>query len=189
MSTTNFDINHLDNFTLVDLIQLGFILLNEKRSDDLKLLSEHLFLKYPKCFWSYCFKAMSETGLDLTKPIGNLSYQLNDDDIQDDLKSRIYHYARIKYSKCPKDKYEAISKFYPDIYEGGVYKAKTNYENKLEVILDLKSKYDLISDKYVSEMELHSISEKEVAIVHNFKLWGKYLEFALSSLNKYNEKA
>lgn len=187
-----FESKVIDEMSLVDLIQHGFIMLEEKDLKKLKLLSKHIIEKHPKCFWGYCFMSISETGLDLTKPISNVSYQLNNDDIQEDIKARIYYYARIKYFKAPTNKYEAICGFYPDVpgeKRNEWHRSITPFDKKLKRVLSLKKKYDLISTNYLHQMEIYSKSEKEVTIVHNFKLWGEYIIHALNSLDDYDKKA
>lgn len=187
-----FESKLIDNMSLVEIIQCGFIMLEEKDLNSLKLLSKHLIDKHSKCFWGYCFMSISETGINLTKPIQSVSYQLNNNDIQEDIKARIYYHARIKYFKAPTNKYEAICAFYPDVpgeKRNEWHRANTPYDKKLQRVLSLKKKYDFISTNYLHQMEIYSTSEKEVAIVHNFKLWGEYIEHALSGLNDYDKKA
>lgn len=185
-------IEKLSKLTLVDVLQEGFIDLENKDLTSLEVVADYILENYTKCFWGYCFKAIVETGIDISKPIDNLSYQLKNKDIQEDIKARLYFNARIKYVKAPASKYEAICGFYPDIpgeRRNEWYRSKTAYDSKLNQMLVLQEKYKLIESKYLDQLRIYSVSEKEVAIVHNIELWGKYISHAIKSLQDYNDKA
>ena len=179
------------NNSLVNLIQEGFLLLKKRDFSSLNLIAKEIIESYPKCFWGYTFKLISETEIDITKPIQNLSCHLNDSDIQEDVKARLYYKARMKYFKTSTKKYEAICSFYPDIpgeKRGEWLRSKTIYDQKVENLTILKEKYQYIKTNYLHDLEIYSISEQEVAIVHNLKIWGECIDFALESLEKYNQE-
>lgn len=177
---------------LYDLIESGFIMLQKEDFDSVKQLGDKLIKEYPHCFWGYCFISIGEIKIDITQSINDVSYQLNDLEIQEDLKTRIYHKARNKYYKCTTSTYEAICDHYPDVpleRRGEWKKCPSNYDKKLESIKEKLKLFILVKDKYLSNMEIYSISEKEMAIVHNFRLWGELLEHGLNELTRYNKKA
>lgn len=187
------DSYHYDSdINLYKSIENGLLFAELNKFDELLKLGNDMLNNYPKCFWTYCFLAIGDIKINITKPIDNISYQLNKKEIQEDMKTRIYHKARYKYVKSTQATYEAICEHYPDIpgeKRGMWNKCLSNYDKKLENIKSKLELFKLVENKYLSQMEIYAISEKEMAIVHNFKLWGEYLKHGLEELKKYDSSA
>lgn len=184
---------HFDSdINLYRCIENGLLFCELNKYDELKDLSEHMLHNYPKCFWTYCFLAITDIKINITKPIDNISYQLNKKEVQEDMKTRIYHKARWKYIKSSETTYEAICEHYPDIpgeKRGTWDKCFSSYDKKLQNIKAKLALYAHVEKNYLSQMEIYAINDKEMAIVHNFRLWGDYLKHGLDELNKYNSSA
>lgn len=178
--------------TLTDYVKLGFLYRAAKDFNKMFDLGTEMKELFPHNFWTYCFLAIGETHFDLLAKLPEFDYKLTRNEINEDMKSRIYHYARNKYATVTSLLYSEIADKYPDTpgeTRGKWHKCKTQYENKLNKIIIYKNNNMTIKNLYLRNMEIHATNEKEMSIVHNFKVWCDKVDFTFNELKRFERNS
>lgn len=177
---------------VVDYIKLGFLYRTIKDYKSIYNLGLEMKGCFPYNFWTYLFLAIGETHFDLLSTLPEIDYKLTKEEINEDMKSRIYHYARNKYSTVTSMMYNEIADKYPDTpgeTRGKWHKCKTQFENKLNKLLIFKKNNSIIKNLYLRNMEMYASNEKEMAIVHNFNVWSNRVDFAFDEIKRYERNS
>lgn len=173
-----------------ELVALGFKYVKEARYTRLGQLTTVLLKMNPNNFWGHAFKIITELQFDLLTPEKLPQYKLNENDINIDMKARLYHAAREKYKKAGEKVLSGINNYYPDehIDKKTSIKMKTNYDINASRIKELSNNTANISKnlKFLSSL---AKTEEEKAFIENYKTYNNYLVFANVQLFEYDNKA
>lgn len=159
----------------------------------LKELAIGMRSKWDDNFYTYLFLAISETGINLIDGLPFNVHMLDKDEIEDDIKARIYHLARRKYAHTTESVFNTLSSFYKDVPSSenktAWKKAYTSYEDRLNQI----SKYDrcisVIESKYLQKLEKFAKNDEEYTILSNYCRWVNHINKGKEELDKYNNIA
>lgn len=115
---------------------------------------------------------------------------LNTNDMNIDVKARLYHAAREKYKNTGDKLLNKIKDFYPDEHPNKktTKKMRTNYDINLDNVEYLYGRIGNFNKKYKFMSSLAK-EEEEIKFVNNYKAYFDYLCFAKSQLDSYNLKA
>lgn len=158
----------------------------ERIKDFVPFLEEH----YPSSYWTYMFSLIGETGIDFIFLLPKVEYELSEDEIKEDARTRFYHYARRKYSKAPQSTFNKIAGFYPDVPSNNRRKwnkARTKYEEKMEMVEGYYQISNLIRNKYLDKFEELAVTNDQKIINHNLKIWMNKVSHAQVDLKRYNQ--
>ncbi len=178
-----------DSESYFDMQKQGLSFLNKQQFDKLLDLSKAMLKIWKNDFYSYLFYVCSLANINLLDDLIYPEYKLSEEEIQDDLKARLYHLARIKYSKSSQVVYSKISSYYPDLaIQDGWRRAITSYDRKYDVIEAYNNKLNEI-DKNLNKLNDLAINKKEKQIVDKIFKWKTYLAKAKDELKRYDEYA
>lgn len=178
--------------SLKEYLETGFHFLYFNAYDLLSQLANSMLNEYSNNFWTYAFLLISDIKMDIIFSLPNIHYQLTKEEIDEDLRARYYHYARLKYSNISQSQYGKISGFYPDLpgeSRGKWKKAHTKYEEYLDVINQYCEISSKIRSNYLIELEVTATSDEQKTIVKNLKLWLDEVNHASIDLYRYNKEA
>lgn len=179
--------------TLEEYISKGKELIKNNNHAKLKELAITMVGKWHHNFYPYCFLAISETGIDIIDDLPFNNHMMSKFEINDDIKSRIYHLARYKYVSSTQNVFNTLSKYYPDVpsteTQKAWRKAPTSYEERLLTLSKYKSAINVIEEKYLQNMRELAKNDEEYAILSGYLKWVQNVEDGLKELQKYNEKA
>ena len=185
--STPSDINSLS-----DALRHGFKLLYFRSYDRLYDFSQLMKESYPNNYWTVLFELIGKVKLDLVFLLPKIDYTLDNDEIKDDVKSRYYHFARKKYAKSPQSTFNKIAGYYPDIPGNNRKrwnKARTKYEEKLEMVESYSEIASLIRTEYMDKLDSIAESEEQKNINFNIKVWLDQIAHAKLDLFRYNQTA
>lgn len=175
-----------------DMLNQGKTFLEKEQFDKLFNLSQAMINRWPTNFYSNLYHLCAKTKLDLTKPLAYPSYKLTQIEMQEDIKARLYHFARIKYAKASQSVYDGISSYYPDIPStvepSGWSKAKTSFDCRLENIELCLQKVNIIA-QHLNDLKKYANDEKENEIIKRIFEWGDYLLKAKKELLRFDDYA
>ena len=175
---------------LSSYVRYGFKLLYFRSYDRLKNLSEIMMVKYPEYYWSMMFELIGRTNIDFVFLLPKVEYELTKEELDEDARSRYYHYARKKYAQSPQMTFNRIAGYYPDLPGDNRKKwrkAKTKYDERVDVINKYFEISNLIRSEYLSKLDQYAETDDERKINHNLKIWISQIVHARSELFLYNE--
>ena len=179
--------------SLEEYLLKGKELVKNNNHAKLKELAISMVGKYSDSFYPYCFLAISETGIDIINGLPFNTHTMSKYEVNDDMKSRIYHLARHKYVSSTQNVFNDLSKYYPDIpssmNKSSWEKAPTAYEERLLTLSKYKQAINIINDKYLQNMRKNAKNDEEYSIIEGYLLWCKNVEEGIKDLEKYNSKA
>ena len=175
-----------------DMYSQAVSFLEKKQFDLLLDLTNAMLKRWPFNFYSNLFYLCAKTQLDLTKPLPYITYKLSSEEMEEDLKARIYYFARIKYQKSSQTIYNAISSYYPDVADKnsdtGWSKTKTSFDCKLENINMYLTKLNLVAQN-ISNLKTYAKKDSQISIIEKIYKWGDYLLKAKKELLRYDDYA
>lgn len=179
--------------TLEEYKEEGLNLINSSNFTSLKELAITMVGKWPMNFWSYCFLAIADSEINL---IGEMPYnaqRLTKEEVNDDIKSRIYFAARKKYVSSTLGVFNSLSKYYPDVpaSDGSDrwQKCPTGYERHQALLSKYMNAIELIRSKYLQKMKNFAQNDDEYQIISNFKKWESNVLEGKKDLDNYNKTA
>ena len=170
----------------------GFRLLYFRSYDHLFDFAKLMRGTYPDEYWTYMFELIGKTGIDFIFLIPKVDYQLSKEEIEEDMRSRVYHYARKKYSKSPQLTFNKIAGYYPDLPGNNRKKwkkARTKYEEKNEMVEHYSEVAAMIRSEYLYKLDELAKTEDQKHINHNLKVWLDQVAHAKIDLYRYNQSA
>ena len=182
-----YDIRSLDEF-----LKDGFEFLYFRAYDKLFELSTLMLKLHPDNFYSYLFNLIGKTEIDFIFLIKDINVKLTDEEIEEDMRSRYYFYARKKYSKSPQNIFSKISGHYPDLpgdKRGKWEKARTKYDEYHETIKKYFKVSDMIHSEYMTHFNRTAKNEDELNILKNIQIWLDQVSHAHLDLQRYNQEA
>ena len=157
-----------------------------------KTIADLMMVKFPDCFYSYCFASIGLLEFDFINQEPSYFYALNKNEVEDDIKSRLYHLSRIKYVSIPDYSFDLLSSHYPDIAgeKRGVWlKSKTAYEEKRKEVTKINYYINSFCNEYLKRMKELAKCEVEEQIVINFTKFIEFINFTTLELDRYEEDA
>ena len=113
-------------------------------------------------------------------------------EVEDDMKSRYYHYARKKYNRIPQVSYNKIAGIYADIpgeSRGKWKRTNTSFINKFNTISSFKDICDDIELNYLSDLKSKANEQYDKDIVSNLETWIIDVRNAYDEYKKYDDAA
>ncbi len=181
-----------DIMALEDFLKDGFQFLYFRAYDKLFELSTLMLRLHPDNFFSYLFNLIGKTEIDFIFLVKDININLNEKEIEEDMRSRYYFYARKKYSKSPQNVFSKIAGHYPDLpgdKRGKWEKARTKYDENYELIKKYSKVSDMIHVEYMEQFERTAKSEDEKNILKNIQIWLDQVSHANLDLHRYNQEA
>lgn len=179
--------------SLEEYVLKGKELVRNNNHAKLRELAITMVGKWRHSFYPYCFLAISETGIDIINGLPFNTHTMSKFEVGDDIKSRIYHFARHKYVSSTQNVFNGLSKFYPDVpssvNSSSWEKAPTSYEERLLTLAKYQKAIALIDEKYLSNMRDLAKNDEEYLIISNYLSWVKNVNDGLKDLKNYNDKA
>ena len=169
--------------------------LNGLKNNDFSDLLKALPLmkeQYPDSFFVDMFLLIEETRVDLIYHLPEIPLNATKEEIDEDLRSRYYFYARKKYHKLPQKSFNKIAGIYPDVpgeTRGKWKRAITSLNNKEEAIKLYNLYADVIRNKYLEKLEGEASSKLEEDILYNLKVWLDRLSHSSIDFYAYGDKA
>lgn len=179
--------------TLEDYISRCKNLLKEHNYNKLKETAITMLGKWQNSFWPYAFLSIAETEIDFINDIPFNKHVMSQDEINDDIKSRIYFAARRKYISSTQGVFDSLSKYYPDTPatdgSNSWQKCPTSYERNVALISSFFTSITLIKSKYLQNMEKFAQNDEEFQVISNFKKWETNVINGKKELENYNKVA
>ncbi len=178
--------------SLEDSLRIGFRFLYFRQYDLLGELAEKMKPIYSYSYWTWMFLLISDVKIDVIFLLPNVEYELSEEEINEDMKARYYHAARKKYSHIPQTKFNKIAGLYSDLpgeTRGKWKKARTKYEEKLEVITSYCEIASKIRTVYLHELETRAKTDDQTQIIKNIKVWLDEVNHASIDLYAYDKAA
>ena len=177
---------------LTSFIQYGNKLRKNKDFKNQKIIADLMMVKFPLCFYSYCFASIGLLEFDFIIEKPSYFYTLDKNQIEDDIKSRLYHLSRIKYVSIPDYSFDLLSSHYPDIAgeKRGVWlKSRTAFEEKRKEVSKINYYIDSFCSEYLKKMKDLVTDGVEEQIVINFNKYIEFINFATEELDRYEKDA
>ena len=181
-----------DIYNLEDFLTDGFQFLYFKAYDKLFDLSLLMLKIHPDNFYSYLFNLIGKTEIDFIFLLKDLNMKLEPEEMDEDLRSRYYYYARKKYNKSPQKVFSRISSYYPDLpgdKRGKWEKARTKYDEYFETTKRYMKISDMIHIDYMENFNRTAKNEDEMNILKNIQIWLDQVSHAYLDLYRYDQKA
>ncbi|MBR0295028.1 MAG: hypothetical protein IJQ67_03895 [Bacilli bacterium] len=145
---------------------------------------------YPENYWSVLFELIGRTEIDFIFLIPKVDYALDDEEVKEDARARYYHYVRKKYSQTTQLAFNKIAGYYPDIPGNNKKKwnkARTKYEEKVELINSYSKVASIIREEYLEKLDQYASDEDQKNITYNIKIWLNQVAHAEVDLYRYNQ--
>lgn len=176
----------------IDIIERGKKLVLEGDFFNLSNLAKEMFESKTSDFYSSYFYIVSLLKFDFVNNDKLPRYILNKNEIEDDIKSRIYHAARNKYYSISDTSFENLSQYYPDVAgnkRNTWHKARTKYDDNKDQINCMFKTIKNECDPYIIKMKETAEGEEENLIINKLTFFINYISFAQFELNRYNTDA
>ena len=111
-------------------------------------------------------------------------------EVKEDARARYYHYVRKKYSQTTQLAFNKIAGYYPDIPGNNKKKwnkARTKYEEKVELINSYSKVASIIREEYLEKLDQYASDEDQKNITYNIKIWLNQVAHAEVDLYRYNQ--
>jgi len=180
------------NTNFLDLIIKGNELLKDEDFKQLRIVAVSLIKINKNAFIGYAFLACSDLKIDLFKSSTLEPIIINKNDIELDMKSRLYYEARKLYKDSDKRYVDALNKFYKSEIDYSKNKERrmvTNFDKQISKIEMLEAQVNehgtLLKKKLVELAE----SKDEQIILQNYFNYCENLAYSTKELHLYDKAA
>ncbi len=159
---------------------------------ELSFASSKMNEQFDGYFFTTLFALIDETKVDFIYHLPIIPTEASKEEMDEDLRSRYYFYARKKYHRIPQKSFNKIAGIYPDIpgESRGKWKRSITSLSAKEETLNLYNLYaNTIRNKYLPKLESEASSQREKNILYNLKVWIDCVAHAYVDFSSYSDKA
>lgn len=184
-------LNHIGNKVNKN-IKSAKQLLDDEDWPKLKRKALIMIEENPEEFLGYAYLICGEAKFNVFKSTPPVTYMLNSNTIQDDVKARIYHFARKKYSHADSNVLNNLNNYFPDEFNGKhepSTKYKTSFEEYRHKVYEQKSIFSELKRRYLDRLKSTATSKSQDTFINNFLKWDEYIDMGIRELARYNLEA
>ena len=174
-----------------ELIDKGLLAIKNKRFDELASIYDQIKDNESNEFYTLLFELVNKIKIDIVFNFQDMDFSLTNGEMNEDIKSRYYHYARKKYINAYQSTFDKIAGKYPDIPGQGRGKwerSRTAYHTKNETLSYYVGAISLIKNEYLERLTSLAKEEREETILYNINLFIDMVIHSNDDLNKYNKE-
>lgn len=174
-----------------EVINKGLFAIKHEKFDDLEKIY-NVLKESGEDFYLTLFEMFLKIRMDVIFKTPDMPFTLSNKEMDDDLRSRYYHYARKKYITISQVMFDQIAGKYPDIpgdSRGKWKRSRTAYDDKYEKLSHYDEIASLIRGEYMDKLNSYPLKERETNIIHNLNVFMDMVSHYKIDLYGYNKEA
>lgn len=167
-------------------------LLKEEEFRMLEKIGREMIAAYPDDFYSYAFFAMGNIGFDLIAGKEVPNYYINHNDIELDMKGRVYFWARKKYALASNRILGPLCDYYPndvDFQTRRPRRMRSNYDKKIHELLIIYNRGRDKKTYLTKKMKELAKDDNEKKILNNYILYWDNIDESYKEMGRYHVEA